>query len=105
MDLLECDVPELEGDMSSRYTHSIVSISSRMIETPRIRYPELIGMTDDHHWEVKTPQTEALNGVDELHGCDPYSLASINTRTSVESRGQQDPAIIPRADVLKRAKR
>ena len=29
MDLLECDVPELEGDMSSRYTHSITSVSSR----------------------------------------------------------------------------
>lgn len=29
MDLLECDVPELEGDISSRYTHSIVSVSSR----------------------------------------------------------------------------
>lgn len=29
MDLLECDVPELEGDVSSRYTHSIVSVSSR----------------------------------------------------------------------------
>lgn len=29
MDILECDVPELEGDISSRYTHSIVSVSSR----------------------------------------------------------------------------
>src|SRR5690242_9922361 len=29
MDLSECDVPELEGDLSSRYTHSIVSVSSR----------------------------------------------------------------------------
>lgn len=29
MDLFECDVPELEGDLSSRYTHSIVSVSSR----------------------------------------------------------------------------
>lgn len=29
MDILECDVPELEGDVSSRYTHSIVSVSSR----------------------------------------------------------------------------
>lgn len=31
MDLSECDVPELEGDISSRYTHSIVSISSRTL--------------------------------------------------------------------------
>lgn len=31
MDISECDVPELEGDISSRYTHSIVSISSRML--------------------------------------------------------------------------
>lgn len=29
MDPLECDVPELEGDISSRYTHSIISVSSR----------------------------------------------------------------------------
>lgn len=29
MDILEFDVPELEGDISSRYTHSIVSMSSR----------------------------------------------------------------------------
>lgn len=29
MDLFEYDVPELEGDLSSRYTHSIVSVSSR----------------------------------------------------------------------------
>jgi hypothetical protein len=29
MDILECDVPELEGDISSRYTHSIISVSSR----------------------------------------------------------------------------
>lgn len=29
MNILECDVPELEGDISSRYTHSIVSMSSR----------------------------------------------------------------------------
>lgn len=31
MDLLEYDVPELEGDISSRYTHSIVSLSSRRL--------------------------------------------------------------------------
>lgn len=35
MDLLECDVPELEGDMSSRYTHSIVSVSSRKLSILR----------------------------------------------------------------------
>ena len=40
MDLLECDVPELEGDMSSRYTHSIVSMSSRMLKTFHTREVE-----------------------------------------------------------------
>ncbi|UPX10927.1 uncharacterized protein EKO05_0001560 [Ascochyta rabiei] len=88
MDLLECDVPELEGDMSSRYTHSIVSVSSH-----------------DQHWEVNTPQTEATSGVDELHGYDPYTLASSDRRTSTGSPEQQDPATVPRADVLGREKR
>lgn len=37
MDLLECDVPELEGDISSRYTHSIVSVSSRKWNQPTYR--------------------------------------------------------------------
>jgi hypothetical protein len=37
MDLSECDVPELEGDMSSRYTQSIVSISSRMFEALQLQ--------------------------------------------------------------------
>lgn len=38
MDLLEYDVPELEGDVSSRYTQSIVSIASRMLKMSRVRY-------------------------------------------------------------------
>ncbi|KAH6615199.1 hypothetical protein C7974DRAFT_60706 [Boeremia exigua] len=88
MDLSECDVPELEGDISSRYTHSIVSISSR-----------------DHHWDVKLPPTEALNGIDGPHGCDPYTIAPVHTRTSFGSREQQEHAIVSRADVLNRAKR
>ncbi|KAF9695970.1 hypothetical protein EKO04_005963 [Ascochyta lentis] len=88
MDMLECDVPELEGDMSSRYTHSIVSASSH-----------------DHHWEVNTPQTETMSGIDELRGCDPYTLVSSDTRTSTGSPEQQDPATVPRADVLRREKR
>lgn len=32
MDLMEYDVPELEGGMSSRYTHSIMSDSSRELK-------------------------------------------------------------------------
>lgn len=32
MDVFEYDVPELEGDISSRYTHSIISASSRKLE-------------------------------------------------------------------------
>ena len=62
-------------------------------------------MVGDQHWEVKTPPGEALGDVDELHGCDPCSLASIDTRTSIGSHEQQDPAAIPRADVLSREKR
>ncbi|KAJ8114512.1 hypothetical protein OPT61_g3627 [Boeremia exigua] len=88
MDLFECDVPELEGDISSRYTHSILSVSSR-----------------DQQWEVKTPPAEALTEYDELHGCDPCTLASDPTRTGVGSHEQQEPAMTPRADVLDRQKR
>ena len=107
MDILECDVPELEGDISSRYTHSIVSMSSRMLKTSRIRgrVVELIQMIDDHRWDVKTPQIEALSEVDELHECDPYSLASVDTQRSAGSPEQPVPGTIPRADVLRREKR
>lgn len=62
-------------------------------------------MIDDHRWEVKTAQIEALTGVDELHGCDQYSLVSVDTRKSAGSPEQPVPGTIPGADVLKREKR
>lgn len=41
MDISDCDVPELEGDISSRYTQSIVSISSRTLTLIRFAQPDV----------------------------------------------------------------
>lgn len=46
MDLFECDVPELEGDISSRYTHSIVSIASRTLTMIRMQGPRISTNSD-----------------------------------------------------------
>lgn len=40
-----------------------------------------------------------------MHAYDPYLLASINTRTSIGSREQQEPISVPRADVVSRERR
>jgi hypothetical protein len=61
--------------------------------------------TGDHHWEVRTPPAEAMIGVEGVHAYEPYSLASIDTRTSVESREQKDQIAVPRADVVSRERR
>lgn len=66
---------------------------------------ELTFIAGDHHWEVKTPPVEALNGFEELHGCDPHTLTSIRTRTSFGSREQQELTTVSKADILDRAKR
>jgi hypothetical protein len=105
MDILESDVPELEGDISSRYTHSIVSVSSRTYFQPGKALLQADLHAGDHHWEVRTPPADAMSGFDGVHAYDPYSLASIDTRTSFGSREQQESTAAPRADVVSREKR
>ena len=51
------------------------------------------------------PPAEATIGVDGIHAYDPCSLASIDTRTSVESRERKELVAVPRADVVSREKR
>lgn len=51
------------------------------------------------------PPPEAMIGVDGIHAYNPYSLTSIDTRTSVESRERKELVAVPRADVASREKR
>ncbi|KAF2632054.1 hypothetical protein BU25DRAFT_383614 [Macroventuria anomochaeta] len=71
MDLLECDVPELEGDISSRYTHSIVSTSSRTrTMVPRIE----TRMDEESYLQDATPDTTKQNELEtKIIACRPLA--------------------------------
>ncbi|KAF1930696.1 uncharacterized protein M421DRAFT_57553 [Didymella exigua CBS 183.55] len=103
MDILECDVPELEGDISSRYTHSIVSHRRTIVPRIETRMDEDYGpqktssLDTARHIEVE-PKVAACRPLAQWDSLSPMMVPKDFRRVSasrpVKATGTQHNTIV-----------